>query len=112
MEFHNTGFQGINPNSDTTIGRGGSDASAIMLLNFLKQKNVLYIPMWTDLYNRSKLYLSKKKKNILRRNVEMASLGAKVMQPHSIQDARLIESILKFVIIQKCSGSLLLEEKY
>ena len=36
-----TGFQGINYNDRvTTIGRGGSDASAIMLAKFLKQKDV------------------------------------------------------------------------
>ena len=41
-----TGFQGVNSeNRVTTIGRGGTDASAIMLANFLKQKNVLFILM-------------------------------------------------------------------
>ena len=35
-----TGFQGVNyDNRITTIGRGGSDASAIMIANFLKLKN-------------------------------------------------------------------------
>ena len=33
--------------------------------------------------------------------LEMASLGSKVMQPHSIQDARLNQLILKFVLLQK-----------
>ena len=36
-----TGFQGVNiENRITTIGRGGSDASAIMLAKFLKLKDV------------------------------------------------------------------------
>ena len=36
-----TGFQGINDeNRVTTIGRGGSDASAIMFAKFLKLKDV------------------------------------------------------------------------
>ena len=36
-----TGFQGINDrNRITTIGRGGSDASAIMIAKFLKLKSV------------------------------------------------------------------------
>ena len=41
-----TGFQGLNDEDRlTTIGRGGSDASAIMLSKFLKQKNVSSILM-------------------------------------------------------------------
>ena len=40
------GFQGINKeNRITTIGRGGSDASVLWLLNFSKLKNVLFILM-------------------------------------------------------------------
>ena len=36
-----TGFQGVNnENRITTIGRGGSDASAIMVAKFLKLKDV------------------------------------------------------------------------
>ena len=36
-----TGFQGINDiNRITTIGRGGSDASAIMIAKFLKPQDV------------------------------------------------------------------------
>ena len=41
-----TGFQGLNKdNRITTLERGGSDASAIMLAKFLKQKDVLFILM-------------------------------------------------------------------
>ena len=41
-----TGFQGITKDERiTTIGRGGSDASAIMLAKFFKQTNVLFILM-------------------------------------------------------------------
>ena len=41
-----TGFQGLNDeNRITTIGRGGSDASAIMIAKFLKQRDVLSILM-------------------------------------------------------------------
>ena len=41
-----TGFQGINQNQRvTTIGRGGSDASAIMIAKFFNAKDVLFILM-------------------------------------------------------------------
>ena len=41
-----TGFQGINKDQRiTTIGRGGSDATAIMLAKFLMLKDVLFIQM-------------------------------------------------------------------
>jgi len=41
-----TGFQGINNNYRlTTIGRSGSDATAIMLAKYIKQMNVLFILM-------------------------------------------------------------------
>jgi aspartate kinase len=87
------GFQGIN-NLDrvTTIGRGGSDASAIMLAKFFKaQKCVIYTDV-EGVYTTdpNKLNYAKKIKVIsYEEMLEMASLGAKVMQPVSIQDARL-----------------------
>ena len=88
-----TGFQGINSeNRITTTGRGGSDASAIMMAKFLKaEKCIIYTDVdgvyTTDpnLVARAK----KIKKISYEEMLEMASLGAKVMQPHSIQDARL-----------------------
>ncbi len=87
------GFQGIN-NHDrvTTIGRGGSDASAIMLSKFLKAEKCI---IYTDVEgvfttDPNKLKKAKKIKVIsYEEMLEMASLGAKVMQPVSIQDARL-----------------------
>jgi aspartate kinase len=87
------GFQGIN-NLDrvTTIGRGGSDASAIMLAKFFKaQKCVIYTDV-EGVYTTdpNKFNYAKKIKVIsYEEMLEMASLGAKVMQPVSIQDARL-----------------------
>ena len=88
-----TGFQGININERvTTIGRGGSDASAIMLAKFFKaQRCVIYTDV-EGVYTTdpNKLEKAKKIKNIsYEEMLEMASLGAKVMQPVSIQDARL-----------------------
>ena len=87
------GFQGIN-NDDriTTIGRGGSDASAIMLAKFFKAKRCIIYTDVEGVYTTdpNKLKKAKKIKVIsYEEMLEMASLGAKVMQPVSIQDARL-----------------------
>ena len=88
-----TGFQGINNQERiTTIGRGGSDASAIMLAKFFKAQRCI---IYTDVEgvfttDPNKLKKAKKIKAIsYEEMLEMASLGAKVMQPVSIQDARL-----------------------
>ena len=88
-----TGFQGINNvNRITTIGRGGSDASAIMIAKFFKAEKCI---IYTDVEgifttDPNKLIKAKKIKVIsYEEMLEMASLGAKVMQPVSIQDARL-----------------------
>ena len=88
-----TGFQGINlDNRITTLGRGGSDASAIMLAKFF---NAIACDIFTDVdgvyttdprnYSKAK----KIKKISYDEMLEMASLGAKVMQPTSVQDAKL-----------------------
>jgi aspartate kinase len=88
-----TGFQGINKNERvTTIGRGGSDATAIMISKFFRaQKCIIYTDV-EGVYTTdpNKLKKAKKIKVIsYEEMLEMASLGAKVMQPVSIQDARL-----------------------
>jgi len=88
-----TGFQGINNKSRiTTIGRGGSDASAIILAKFFKAKRCIIYTDVEGVYTTdpNKLKVAKKIKVIsYEEMLEMASLGAKVMQPVSIQDARL-----------------------
>ena len=88
-----TGFQGINMNERvTTIGRGGSDASAIMIAKFFKAKRCIIYTDVEGVYTTdpNKLKKAKKIKVIsYEEMLEMASLGAKVMQPVSIQDARL-----------------------
>ena len=88
-----TGFQGINLNSRiTTLGRGGSDASAIMCAKFFKaQKCIIYTDV-DGVYTTDPKALKKAKKIKVisyEEMLEMASLGAKVMQPASLQDARL-----------------------
>ncbi len=87
------GFQGINTeNRITTIGRGGSDASAIVLAKFFKAERCIIYTDVEGVYTTDpkKLKNAKKIKVIsYEEMLEMASLGAKVMQPVSIQDARL-----------------------
>ncbi len=88
-----TGFQGVNnENRITTIGRGGSDASAIMFAKFFKAERCIIYTDVEGVYTTdpNKLKKAKKIKEIsYEEMLEMASLGAKVMQPVSIQDARL-----------------------
>jgi len=88
-----TGFQGVNnENRITTIGRGGSDASAIMFAKFFNAERCIIYTDVEGVYTTdpNKLKKAKKIKVIsYEEMLEMASLGAKVMQPVSIQDARL-----------------------
>ena len=88
-----TGFQGINFDKRvTTLGRGGSDASAIMFAKFFKaEKCIIYTDVKGVMTTDPKLFKKVKKIKTIsyEEMLEMSSLGAKVMQPHSIQDARL-----------------------
>ncbi len=107
-----TGFQGVNnENRITTIGRGGSDASAIMFAKFFKAEKCIIYTDVEGVYTTdpNKLKRAKKIKVIsYEEMLEMASLGAKVMQPVSIQDARLnrINIEVKSSFVKK-SGTLI-----
>ena len=111
-----TGFQGINKDERiTTIGRGGSDASAIMLATFFKAERCIIYTDVEGIYTTdpNKLKSAKKIKIIsYEEMLEMASLGAKVMQPVSIQDARLnrIDIEVKSSFNKK-SGTLITKRK-
>ena len=87
------GFQGINDEGRiTTIGRGGSDSSAIMMAKFFKAEKCIIYTDVEGVYTTDPKKLNKAKKIKVisyEEMLEMASLGAKVMQPTSIQDARL-----------------------
>jgi|TARA_B100001540_G_scaffold240828_1_gene215523 aspartate kinase len=110
------GFQGINSlNRITTIGRGGTDASAIMLARFFNAKKCIIYTDVDGVYTTDPNTISNAKKIKVisyEEMLEMASLGAKVMQPHSIQDARLnrididVRSSFK-----KSSGTLITKRK-
>ena len=88
-----TGFQGVNSeNRITTLERGGSDASAIMIAKYFKaEKCIIYTDVEGVYTTDPNLIKSSKKiqKISYEEMLEMSSLGAKVMQPASIQDARL-----------------------
>jgi aspartate kinase len=111
-----TGFQGINNNNRiTTLGRGGSDASAIMLAKFFNAKECIIYTDVDGVYTTDPKNYSKAKKinNIYYDEMlEMASLGAKVMQPISIQDAKLnnIDIKVKSSFLKK-SGTLITGSK-
>ena len=87
------GFQGINSdNRLTTLERGGSDASAIMCAKFFRAKEcIIYTDVEGVFTTDPRIIKSAKKikKISYEEMLEMASLGAKVMQPASIQVARL-----------------------
>ncbi len=88
-----TGFQGVNDKLRlTTIGRSGSDASAIMLAKFIKAEECIIYTDVDGVYTTDpKQYKNarKIKKIFYDEMLEMASLGSKVMQPTSVQDAKL-----------------------
>jgi aspartate kinase len=111
-----TGFQGINNNFRiTTLGRGGSDVSAIMMAKFFNAEEcIIYTDVdgvyTTDPKNHKKA--QKISKISYDEMLEMASLGAKVMQPTSVQDAKLnnIDFIVKSSFVKK-SGTLITNSK-
>ena len=88
-----TGFQGISIDRRvTTIGRGGSDASAIAIAKFFGADSCVIYTDVDGVYTADPKVNSKAKqidKISYEEMLEMASLGAKVMQPSSIQDAML-----------------------
>ncbi len=111
-----TGFQGVNRSERiTTIGRGGSDSTAIMLAKFFKaDKCIIFTDVEGIFTTDPNKFKSAKKIKVIsyEEMLEMASLGAKVMQPESIQDARLnrinIEVKSSF---KKKSGTLITKRK-
>ena len=88
-----TGFQGVSIDRRvTTIGRGGSDASAIAIAKFFSADSCVIYTDVDGVYTTDPKVNSKAKqidKISYEEMLEMASLGAKVMQPSSIQDAML-----------------------
>ena len=88
-----TGFQGINNKSRvTTLGRGGSDTSAIMVAKFFKaNKCIIYTDVAGVMTTDPRVFNKAKKIKVIsyEEMLEMSSLGSKVMQSSSVQEARL-----------------------
>ena len=111
-----TGFQGINNNFRlTTIGRSGSDATAIMLAKFINADECIIYTDVDGVYTtdpRQYKNAKKIKKIFYDEMLEMASLGSKVMQPTSVQDAKLnnIDIKVKSSFVTK-SGTLITGKK-
>ena len=90
------GFQGISTQSRiTTLGRGGSDLSAVAIAKFFKTDSC---EIYTDVKGvlTTDPFINKKAKKIdkisYEEMLEMASLGAKVMQPNAVQ-ASMVDDI-------------------
>ena len=111
-----TGFQGVNSEYRlTTIGRSGSDATAIMLAKFIKADECIIYTDVDGVYTtdpRQYKNAKKIKKIFYDEMLEMASLGSKVMQPTSVQDAKLnnIDIQVKSSFVSK-PGTLITDSK-
>ena len=90
------GFQGITENERiTTLGRGGSDLSAVAIAKFFETDSCeIYTDVEGVLTTDPNMYEKAKKidKISYEEMLEMASLGAKVMQPIAVQ-ASMIDNI-------------------
>ena len=90
------GFQGISADGRiTTLGRGGSDLSAVAIAKFFKTDSCeIYTDVEGVLTTDPSINKNAKKidKISYEEMLEMASLGAKVMQPNAVQSA-MIEDI-------------------
>ncbi|MGX7589281.1 amino acid kinase family protein [Candidatus Vidania fulgoroideorum] len=80
------GFQGINKNGNiTTLGRGGSDNTAIELANCFKSKCYLYKDVEGISFVDPKVFKTDSLKEInCYELLEMSSLGAKILQIDSV----------------------------
>jgi len=89
------GFQGISKNGDlTTIGRGGSDASAVALAKILNSDKCEIYTDVDGVYSTdpNKVPVAKKIDKIsYDEMLELSSLGAKVMQSSAVQTAMIYD---------------------
>jgi len=86
-----TGFQGVNDNGDiTTLGRGGSDTSAVALAIKLNGKCEIYTDVDGIYSTDPRKYTAAKKLEEIEYEemLELASLGAQVMHSRSIELAQ------------------------
>ena len=111
------GFQGISSESRiTTLGRGGSDLSAVVIAKFFKADSC---EIYTDVDGilTTDPSINKKAKKIdkisFEEMLEMSSLGAKVMQPNAVQ-ASMVNNIpvhVRSTFSQKSGTKIVSEEE-
>ena len=89
------GFQGISKNGDiTTIGRGGSDATAVAVAKIFNAESCEIYTDVDGVYSTdpNKIPVAKKIDKIsFDEMLELSSLGAKVMQPSAVQTAMIYD---------------------
>ncbi len=85
------GFQGVLPNGDiATLGRGGSDTTAVAIAAALKASSCVIFTDVDGIYTmdpRAVRDAAKLEKITYDEMLEMASLGAQVMQPRAVECA-------------------------
>ncbi|AEX85021.1 aspartate kinase [Marinitoga sp. 1135] len=102
-----TGFQGINEDGDyTTLGRGGSDTSAVAIAAALNINCEIYSDFAGIYTFDPKIYPEAKKLKYITYDemLEMASLGAKVLHSRAVEVAK------KFNVKIYCASTFLNEE--
>jgi len=86
-----TGFQGVDPNGNiTTLGRGGSDTSAVAIAAAMKAQECLIYTDVDGVYTTDPRVVSEARrlKTItFEEMLELASLGSKVLQSRSVEFA-------------------------
>ena len=96
------GFQGISKNGDiTTIGRGGSDATAVAIAKIFKTDTCEIYTDVDGVYSTdpNKIPVAKKIDKIsYDEMLELSSLGAKVMQSSAVQTAMMYDIPLEVKI--------------
>jgi aspartate kinase len=84
-----TGFQGVTEKNEiTTLGRGGSDTTAVALASALKAEECQIYTDVDGVYTADPRVVSKAKllpQITFEEMMEMAGLGAKVLQPRSVE---------------------------
>ena len=111
-----TGFQGLNKdNRITTLERGGSDASAIMLAKFFKAKKCIIYTDVDGVYTTDPnvdINAKKISKMSYEEMLEMASTGSKVLHTRSVELAMKNNLTLQVLSsLTKETGTFIVDEK-
>ncbi|MDD4737217.1 MAG: aspartate kinase, partial [Kiritimatiellae bacterium] len=109
------GFQGLNPNDDiSTLGRGGSDLTAVALAAAMKADLCQIFTDVAGVYTTDpRLVPNAKKLDVIAYDemLELASLGAKVLQSRSVEFAKKFNVNLEVLSsFEKVPGTIIKEE--